>query len=192
MIASPLAEPRVRKWTLTEYNRAAASGLFDDERVQLIEGEIIEMPPQGHRHVKAVWRMTNLLQSAYGADRWVRSQAPLNVGTISQPEPDIAVAERPMADYTDHPSTLILAVEISDTTLSLDRRKASIYAAAGVREYWILNLDERVLEVFANPAPDSERGDAWAYAGHRVLPEADSVALPDLAETFFAIRDFLT
>src|SRR5436190_21188880 len=115
-----IAEPQTRRWTKAEYYQAAELGWFAGQRVQLMFGEIIEMPAQGHVHVRAVWRISNLLQNAYGPTHWVRSQAPLDASDNSQPEPDVAVAEHSVAEYHNHPKSLLLAIEVADATLSWD------------------------------------------------------------------------
>jgi Uma2 family endonuclease len=165
------AEPQTKRWTRQEYYRLAEEGYFQGKRVQLLEGEIIEMAPQGHAHAKAVSITSRLLQEAFGPDCWVREEKPLNVGRRSDPEPDVAVVAGGPDDFSDHPTTAFLVVEISDTSLALDRRKVALYAAAGVEEYWIVDLTDRRLEVYRSP----ERA-AREYAEKRVLSENESVA----------------
>ena len=95
---------------------------------------------------------------------------PLNLGRDSDPEPDLAVVRGRIEDYSDHPTTALLIVEVSDTTLRLDRRKAGLYAAAGIAEYWIVNLNERQVEVHRSPQADGE------YAERRVISAGESLA----------------
>lgn len=175
-MTTKLAEPRARQWTKAEYYRLADEGWFQGQRVELLDGEIIQMPAQGHAHVKAVSRMGDLLRKAFGEKHWVRSQAPLDISDRSQPEPDVAVAEQSIDDYTDHPVSSLLAVEISDSTLRHDRRKGAFYAASAVQEYWILNLQQRQLEVYREPREDRATETGWSYAQRRVLSESDEVS----------------
>src|SRR5688572_3694093 len=111
VMTTKLAEPQARRWTKTEYYRLADEGWFQGQRVELLDGEIIQMAEQGDAHVKAVSRVGDLLRKAFGERHWVRNQAPLDVSDRSQPEPDVAVAEKSIDEYTDHPATSLLAVE---------------------------------------------------------------------------------
>ena len=138
-------EPRVRKWTREEYYKMGELGLFEGQRVELIDGEIIEMSPMGNPHVIAASLAHDALQRAFGVGFWVRHGAPISVSSISEPEPDIAVVKGTPREFKDHPSTALLAVEVSETTLAMDRkRKASLYASAGILDYWIVNLSPSI------------------------------------------------
>lgn len=154
LATSPTQRPRApqtRLWTRKEFYHLAEQGYFHGQRVQLIDGEIIEMPPQGHAHTKAVLKLGQWLRRVYEPQDTVREEKPLNVGHSSDPEPDLAVVEGTIDRYSDHPTTAMLVVEVSDSSLSLDRQKALLYAAAGVGEYWIVNLPEQRLEVYLQP-----------------------------------------
>jgi Uma2 family endonuclease len=151
-----LAAPALRRWTRDEYYKMAGAGIFaPGERVELIEGEIIAMTPQDSPHATAGSLAEEALRGAFGPEFHVRSQRPLNLGQESEPEPDAAVVRGRPRDYVHaHPTTAVLVVEISDTTLAFDRGpKAALYARAGIPEYWIVNLVDRVLEVHRDPGP---------------------------------------
>jgi Uma2 family endonuclease len=125
----PVTEPRTFHWTREEYHRLADQGYFQDRRVELIEGEIIEMPVLKPPHVMAMILTADVLGAAFGRGFHVRTQAPLNLGEASEPEPDLAVVPGGPRDYPEHPTTALLVVEVSETTLAIDRgRKASLYA----------------------------------------------------------------
>ena len=109
------------------------------------------MPPMGHLHAKSVRQVERILQAVFEPADSVRSQLPLNLGSDSEPEPDAAVVAGNMDHYTDHPTEAILVVEIADSSLGFDREKAELYAAAGISEYWIVNLVDRQLEVYRGP-----------------------------------------
>ena len=144
----------VKQWTREEYDRLAAAGAFHPmARLQLIQGEIVEMAPQSAGHATAVQRLHKALEAGFGAGYTVRLQLPLALTDESEPEPDIAVVEGSLEDFRlRHPTRAVLVVEVADSTLSFDReRKQAMYAAAGVPEYWILNLVEGVLEVYRGP-----------------------------------------
>jgi Uma2 family endonuclease len=182
VIAMILAEPATRQWTREEYYRLAEEGWFEGQRVQLIDGEIIQMPPQGHIHFLVLDRSGKFLLKAFGNAHWIRAQAPLNIGD-SDPEPDLAVCEHPMEDYTDHPTTALLVVEVSDATLRLDRRKAGLYASAKIPEYWIIDLQHHCVEVHRRPVADLSAEFGWRYVD-RVVVEGDDgfspLARPDV------------
>jgi Uma2 family endonuclease len=177
-----VAEPRNRHFTRDEYYQMLDCGFFEGQRVELIEGEVIEMPPQKNPHALAVTRINYLLLTAFHAERFtVRVQMPMHLVDDTEPEPDLAVVEGSAWEQTAHPRTAVLVVEVSETTLRHDRvRKPSIYAKAGVTEYWIVNLLSRQLEVYRRPQMG---GDAkWQYAESRVVAENESIS-PQVAPT---------
>ena len=170
-----------------------AGVLTTADRVELIDGEIVTMTPQKSRHATAVSLAQRVLGRAFGDDFIVRTQLPLALDPASEPEPDLAVVTGTPRDYRDaHPSTALLIAEVADASLAFDRSvKASLYARAGIADYWLLNLVESILQVHRNPdrAIDTARG--WRYAaitnhgaGDRVAP----LARPDF---FVAVADLL-
>jgi Uma2 family endonuclease len=167
-------EPTPRRWTREEYYRMGDLGFFHGQRVELIEGEIMVLSPQNWPHTLTVARVGEALHRVLGTGFWVRMQFPLNLST-SDPEPDVSVAAGRIEDYSDHPTTAVLIVEVSDSSLSYDRnRKASLYARAGIADYWIVNLVNHQLEVRRDPRSDPSQpyGHGYASAGrtHFSLP----------------------
>jgi Uma2 family endonuclease len=151
---------RTRRWTRAEYDRAIEAGIFgEDERLELIAGRLIVAEPQNSPHATGIELAGDALRAAFGSGWRVRVQLPLALGEWSEPEPDLAVVPGGARDYRDaHPSHAGLVVEIADSSVRLDRRlKASIYAQAGIPEYWIINLVERVVEVHREPARAGSR-----------------------------------
>jgi Uma2 family endonuclease len=146
-----------RRWTRKEYYRAAELGLFrPDERLELLDGEILQkMSPQLPPHATAIGDTAEALADAFGRGYTVRQQLPLILTDRSEPEPDVVVVTGTRRRYrARHPrsSDAQLVVEVSDTTLRLDRtKKLPAYARADIPEYWILNLPERRLEVYREP-----------------------------------------
>jgi Uma2 family endonuclease len=180
-MATKLAEPQARRWTKSEYDGLAQQGLFQDQRVQLIHGEIIQMPAHGHAHFQMLNRVGELLRGAFGPGYWVRMQGPLDLPLDSVPEPDVAVVKGTLEEYRAHPTTALLAVEISDSTLRLDRRKASLYAASGIADYWLVNMGQSQLEVYRDPVPDATEEFEYRYSEPITLKPSDvivPVALP--------------
>jgi Uma2 family endonuclease len=181
-------EPVAVRWTRRDYYRMADIGLIRDRHVQLIEGEVVEMAPQGHAHAKAVTLIDYALRPIFAAGYTIRIQLPLHLGDYSEPEPDIAViAGSPRDQRDDHPSTALLVIEVSDTTLAFDRQtKSRVYAAAGIPEYWVLNLVDRRLEIFRTPfqAPHAQFTQLTTlHPGDKISPLAAphaTIAVADL------------
>jgi Uma2 family endonuclease len=121
-------------------------------------------------------RVASFLQAAFGAEHWVRTQFQIALTDDSQPEPDVSVAEHPFEWYQDHPVSALLVVEISDSSLRLDRRKAGLYASSGIPEYWIVNLQSRQLEVFRRTLADPANEFGHGYADIRELNEHETIA----------------
>ena len=169
-------------------------GLFRDQRVELMEGTIVHMPPQKNFHVLGIGLVEAALRAAFGPRHWVRIQAPLHLGRRSAPEPDVAVVPGGPRDYTTtgHPTTALLIVEVSDTTLSYDRgRKASLYARAKIADYWILNLVHGRLEVRRNPVPDRGERYGWRYQDVLLLDPQDHIAPLAAPKKRVAVVDLL-
>jgi Uma2 family endonuclease len=170
--------PRPHRLTVDEYYRMAEVGLLPpDARVELIEGEIIDMAPIGSRHAAAVDFLAERFFRAVGGSAHVRVQGPVRLGPHSEPQPDLALLRPRAHRYADsHPTAadVLLLVEVSDATLRYDREtKASLYARHGVPELWIVDLAHRQLHVYRDP----RRGE---YADRSIV--TDSVArIPSLA-----------
>lgn len=178
-----IAPERIRPLRRTEYEMMAAEGLFEGERVELIEGVIVEMSPQDPRHAGAVQRLTRVLGRAVGERADVRVQLPLAVIGESLPEPDVALVMREDFDET-HPATAFLVAEVSEASLRKDRSvKAPLYATAGIPEYWIVNLVDRLIEVHTDAAGDAYTRVAPARPGEcirlRAFPDVE-VAVGDI------------
>src|SRR5438132_821941 len=114
-------EPRKYRWSREELYQMSDMGWFDEKRVELIDGDIIEMPVATPSHVTALFLAEEALRAAFGAGFCVRTQARLNLGPESEPEPDLSVVPGGPRDYPEHPTTALLVVEVSETTLYLDR-----------------------------------------------------------------------
>lgn len=168
-------------------------GFFAEERVELIGGEIQTVSPQSNFHSSGIKRTERLLELAFGNGYWVRAQMTLDLSPLSQPDPDIAVI---VGDYLNPtpavPRGALLIVEVSDTTLRLDRtRKASLYAAAGIEDYWILNLVDRQLEIRRDPRPDATQDFGHGYASLATLLPGDFASPLALPGAKVAVADLL-
>jgi Uma2 family endonuclease len=166
--------PRTRRFTRDEYHRMADEGFFQNQHVELIDGEIIEMAPQNEPHVDAISRLIRLLAPTLPAGYEIRCQAPLAIGD-SDPEPDIAIIKLPKPKDSA-PATAALVVEVADSSLAIDRRKAHLYASAQVSEYWIVNLVDRVVERFVDPVRDASAPFAASYVQTSRLMPGDSLS----------------
>lgn len=141
-------------YTAAQYFGLVERGLLcADERVELLGGLIVAMPPQTPPHAGTIALLDDLLRTRLGAAMHVRVQLSLQLGTNTVPEPDLAVVPGLPADYlTHHPASALLVVEVAQSSVAQDRlTKAAVYAAASIPEYWIVNLRDNVVEWFAEP-----------------------------------------
>jgi Uma2 family endonuclease len=165
-------ETRTRRFSRAEYDRLIELGVFQPgEDIELIGGELIVAEPQGAPHYTAIRKTAKALEAAFGPGWNVRMEGPIGLDDESEPEPDVAVVPGSLDDYArEHPSRPVLTVEIAESSLALDRRhKGSLYARAGLADYWILNLVDRVLEVYRAPVADAAAPFGWRYAQREVL-----------------------
>lgn len=160
-------ETRTRRFTRAEYDRLIELGIFQPgEEIELIGGELLVAEPQGAPHYTSIRRTANALEAAFGRGWEVRTEGPIALDDDSEPEPDVAVVPGKPEDYSrSHPSRPVLTVEIAESSLAVDRRhKGSVYARASLADYWVLNLVDRVLEVYREPVPDATAPFGWRYA----------------------------
>jgi len=165
-----------------EYETLVRRGALDGARAELLHGRIVTMSPQGEIHSYCVTELGRLLVPAIGRRANVRVQMPLAAGT-SEPEPDVAVV--PPGDYLDgHPTTAWLVIEVADSSLERDRAKARVYAAAGVVEYWLVNLVGELVDVHASPAPEG-------YGSVTRRARGETLRVPMLEDVEVCVTDFL-
>lgn len=162
-----MSEPivRTRRWTRFEYDKLIDAGfLGPGDKIELLAGQLCVSEPQNNPHAMGISLGLDALQRALDPRWHVRVQLPIALDDESEPEPDLAVVSGGPRDYTDHPSRPALVVEVADSSLALDREyKGSLYARARLPEYWIVNLVDRVLEVYRDPGSDSGATYGWAY-----------------------------
>ncbi|MCI0396492.1 MAG: Uma2 family endonuclease [Chloroflexi bacterium] len=145
-----------RLFTTAEYDQMIAAGILtEDDRVELIQGEIIVMSPLGSRHAACVSRLNWLFSRGLGEAAIVRVQDPIHLDERSEPEPDVALVQpRPdfYAQAHPEPEDVLLIVEVADTSLAYDRQvKIPLYARAGVGEVWLVNLNDHTMTVYRRP-----------------------------------------
>jgi Uma2 family endonuclease len=168
---------RRHAFTVDELERMVATGvLAADAHVELLEGDLVEMSPQGPEHAARHTGLRDRLIAAYAELGHVRDQCPLFAGPLSLPEPDLAVVLGPALDYIDahpHGTDTLLVIEVAVSSQRLDRAKAITYACAGVPAYWVVDLVARTIEIHHEPTPDG-------YRHHRVLGPDEELELPGL------------
>ncbi|OCR02540.1 hypothetical protein BCD67_01240 [Oscillatoriales cyanobacterium USR001] len=147
---------KLRLWTVDEYHQMIETGILnEDDRVELLEGQIIEMSPQLPPHTATTHIASDYLRSLLAGRVTIRIQSPITLRPNSEPEPDIAVVRIDSDRYFDHhptPDEIFLVIEVANTSLRKDRRqKVRAYANANIPEYWILDVYERQVYVFRNP-----------------------------------------
>jgi Uma2 family endonuclease len=175
-VEAALPGPPRKKWTRQECLALEATGLFDQQHLELIEGELIDKMGKKRPHVNSLVLLHNWLVAVFGG-RFVIQEGPIDVAAednpTNEPEPDLVVLKRDISNFTESnptPAGLHLVVEIADTTLAFDRKtKAPLYARAGISEYWVLDVNRRQLLVHHEPT----RG---VYASVQVYNEGESVS----------------
>lgn len=178
------AEVERHRFDVEEYHRMLEVGLLsEDDRVELIGGEIIDMTPVGKRHLACVVTLTHLLVQTAGDRYFVSVQNPIRLGRREEPQPDLSLLKtRPDPDVEGPPpgDDVLLVIEVSDTSLAYDKNvKLPLYAKAGIPEVWIVDLPARKVEVYADPAFGGYRSFREAGPGGHVRSETvEGLALP--------------
>lgn len=170
---------RTKHWTRVEYERLIDLGAFrPGERLELVGGALLVCEPQGGPHFTAVGLVEDALRPVFGIGWTVRAQGPIALDEDSEPEPDIAVVPGSRRDHSRaHPSHPVLIVEVADSSLAFDRaEKGSLYARAGIADYWILNLPDQVLEVYREPAAAPHAPYGHRYGATITLAPRDLVS----------------
>ena len=168
------------KWTIDEYHLMIESGLLDNRSVELIKGEIVEMPPEGEAHAYFSSEAEEYLRILLADRATVRSAKPITLPDDSEPEPDLAIVQKLGREYLAHhpyPENIFWLIEYSNSSLNKDLEiKTKIYAQVGIAEYWVVNLRKRQLIVFTQPQ-DGEYAAKSTYSQGTVYP----TAFPELA-----------
>lgn len=178
-----------RRFTVDEYYKMAEAGILgEDDRVELIEGEIVQMPAIGSPHASCVTRLDRQFFSRAGESVIVRVQNPVHLSEHSEPEPDLAIVKAREDFYArghPEPGDVLLLVEVSDTTYDYDHSiKGPLYARAGIPEFWIVNLEAARVEVMLDPAPDGYQTIRQYGPGERIAPQ-------HLPQAQIEVRDIL-
>ena len=178
---SAVFTPRRYKLSIEDYHKLGDAGILDeDSRVELIEGDLIEMAPIGVPHMRCVNRLNRMLVTAVGDAAIVSTQNPVTLPPRSEPQPDFALL-KPSADgagRVPHPDDVLLIVEVADTTLAYDRRtKLPLYAKAGIVEVWIVDVNREAIVSFRSSGKEGCAASTVYRRGRSISP----VRLPAVA-----------
>ena len=178
----PASATRIRvkrvRWTVDEFHEFASLPMFEGRKMILVDGEVLDMPPANHPHDMGIGKMNRTLGKVFPeSGYWIRVQMALPLGQYTDPIPDVAVVEGEMTTHHRQPSTAQLLVEVSDSSLDYDTTdKADLYAAAGIADYWVLDLNGRQLFVFRNPVVDSASDTGFRYASIQTLDASATIS----------------
>ncbi|MEH2122182.1 Uma2 family endonuclease [Nostoc sp.] len=172
---------QAKRFTLNEYHRLGELGFFhEDERIELINGEIIQMVAKGTAHETCLRNLLRELPKLVGDRATLQSQAPIALPPNSEPEPDFAIVQNRYDNYlSSHPKSadVFLVMEVSDSSLAYDQDvKIPLYAKAGITDYWIFNLFDNYLEVYSEPYQDNQG--RYGYSNKRIVLSTQVINFP--------------
>jgi Uma2 family endonuclease len=187
------ARSSLYRWNRRDYERLIDHGVLDeDDPVELLDGLLLFKEPQHSRHRTAIVLVAKALERAFGDGWFVQTQSPIILDDRSEPEPDVCVVRGSPRDHVDaHPRRPALVVEVAQSGLTIARgRKAHAYARARIADYWIVNLVDRVLEVYREPARPGPARRRWGYASVATLDAGATVTALD-APAVIRVADLL-
>jgi Uma2 family endonuclease len=181
---------KLRQITVKEYDAMIESGVFDeDDQVELLNGAIVEKMPKGKKHSAATDRVAKFFDRNFNEFIFVRNQNPIWLNEFSEPEPDIVLAMPKTDEYENShptPDEIYLILEVSDSTLGYDRNtKGEAYARAGIKQYLVLNIQEKTIEDYREPSADGFQ----SKQTYRVGQSFNLVAFPEI---MISVSDFLS
>jgi Uma2 family endonuclease len=177
--------PRPVRWTCAEFHRLGDAGAFAGRRAMLIDGVILEEGPMNPPHAITLGLVEEALRGAFPSGWWLRRQSPLILGDDLDPEPDLAVVAGRPRDFTTHPTGAGLVVEVADTSLDFDTtEKRLIYARAGIPEYWVVDVNGRLLLVHRDPL-------AGDYVSRQVFGPSETVTPLAAPASIVRVADLL-
>ena len=190
MMQAPLT---LRRWRRAEYARLADLGVFQGEPIELIGGQLVVAEPQHPYHASAITAAEYALRAVLPPGWLVRTLLPVSLDDESEPEPDLVVVRGRPADYRhEHPARPTLVVEVAESSLQFDRgHKGSLYARAGIEDYWIVNLVDRIVEVYRDPGPDPSAPYGWRYRSLATLAPPAVVVPLAFTSRHVAVADLL-
>jgi Uma2 family endonuclease len=167
-------------------------GFFQGQRVMLIDGGILAMPPMNRDRANGILFALKAVQAAFGPGFTVRPQLPLDLGQTTDPEPDIAVVRGSPRDNPETPTSAVLVIEVADSSLAYDLGdKSSLYAAASISDYWVVDVIHKRLHVFRDPKTDPVAPHGSSYSNHVFLQRGESVAPLVVPGSLIQVDDLL-
>lgn len=168
------------KWTIERYHRAIEAGIFDDQSIELLRGDLIVMPPEREPHAYYNTEAADYIRSLLGKRAKIRDAKPITLPNNSEPAPDVAIVEPLGEIYLEHhpyPEDIFWIIEFSNATLSKDLgQKKDIYAEAGIKEYWVVNLKKSELKIFRDLKEKQYTTELTIYKG-----SVSPLAFPDVS-----------
>jgi Uma2 family endonuclease len=179
LLQSLTAQPK--RFTVQEYHRLAELGfLSEDDHIELIRGELIQMAAKGTAHETCITRLLRVLPQILGDRATLRCQSPITLAFDGEPEPDFSIVQNRDDDYAaahPTPAEMLLVIEVADLSLEYDRTvKLSLYAEAGIPDYWLFNVSDRTLEAYSEPAQITPG--QFGYLNRRIFTPSSAIALP--------------
>jgi Uma2 family endonuclease len=190
---SSTSGPQPYRWTIAEYRELDKTGLFHDKKTMLLDGELYVMVMPNPPHDTALGLVEEWLRTVFTSGHHVRTQKGFDIGARTDPGPDLAVVPGLLRDYaTKTPTSAVLVVEVADSSLQIDTaRKTEMYATAKVPDYWVIDLPNRRLLVFRDPAPSPAGLGSAAYKTHLTLGPTDSISPLAAPNATIRIADLL-
>jgi hypothetical protein len=184
--------PPPMRWTVSEFHLLRGMPAFENRRMILVGGEIHDLPNPNPTHDSGIGQTEDALRDAFGAGYWVRVQMALVLGQMTDPVPDLAVVPGPKKTYTAHPTGALLVVEIADSSLVYDTgEKANLYAACRIADYWVLDLNNRLLHVFRDPVSDPAEPFGFRYGTHRTVAQSGTIAPLAVPQAMISVANLL-
>lgn len=188
---APPAQRRMR-WSHEDYHKLIDAGVLEGKRVELWDGEIVQVAPQSGGHYSGVYFTLRAMQAATPESHEVLQQLPCILDPDTEREPDLVVIEGTWQENPEFPTSPVLAIEVSLSTLREDRHeKASLYARNNIQTYWIVNCVDRVLEVRSDPVEDANAPFGWRYGSEVVVAETESVSLSYVEDRHVRVGNLL-
>ncbi len=188
-LSTPIPPPL--RLTVTEYHRLAELGFWgEDDRIELIRGELIQMSAKGLAHESCLTRLLRVLPPLLGQRATLRCQSPITLAVDGEPEPDFAIVQNREDDYESAhptPAETILVIEVADSSLEYDRTvKLSLYAEARIPHYWLFNVVDRILEVYTEP--DQITPGQFGYLNRRIILRTGVVDFPVFSQQVLQLK----
>jgi len=185
--------PSRKRWNVDEFHELAVLPIFENRKMILVEGEVLDMPMANHPHDMGVGACQDMLETNFPkGGYWVRIQMALPLGRNTDPGPDVVVVTGSRSSHLRQPTSALLVIEVSDSTIEYDTGdKANLYAAGGIADYWVLDLNGRRLIVFRDPIVDAAAPFGFRYQTRSELDVSKTIAPLALSSATIRVADLL-